>query len=388
MRSGVGAFLAGAGLTLFASALLVALRPQTVLALPVGVAMVAAAAWRLRPGGAAILAAFLVPLLLSTVLLWLPGRILARDAERSGSFTSGVLFFWHFDLVLPVLQGDGAAGRLDEGEAALVASLGEAYAAERERHVRDGDVRYRARGFNPDKLFYGKAGAMLLRHFADARAYDRFALGAFLRAVARDPSGYARKVITELRMVYRVREPTLLNPGSYVLPRRLLAESQRQIQASTWIDEWEPGRRYRNELEAALEAGPPKKLWLFGSRGLSHGFAAAVRAINALHLPLLLAGAALSMPLRRKDPARPLVSVFGASALLAFGIHAASAGTIALQLPRYVYAVAPVSLFCVAAALLLLLTRALEFAPGFRSARAGGSNGEAPHSARPAPPGS
>ncbi len=345
--------------------LLVALRPQTLLVLPACVGLVALVALRLRPGRRVAAAALALPLLLCTLGLWIPERVLAQYDPRSGRFMSGVLFFWHFDLVDDVLREDLAGGRLSPSDVGTVRDLFDAFEAEKARHAREGKW-YHFQDYNPDALYYGRAGKILDAHFGeDSEAYERFALSAFRRAVLEDPWGYLRKIGVNLANYYAWPGGRVLNARADLNVPRSVRESVTSFAPYAEEMRAHPAtRRYLDALAADAERrGHPEdpRTWVLGFKRLGKALRQVHEAIDALHVPLLLAALALlAFPAKQRDG--PLAAAVFAAAGLALAANLTSSAVHGLETMRYVFGITILSLFTEAAAALFLGVRVLGLA--------------------------
>lgn len=349
------------GLLIGSVALLGMLRPQTLLALPAA-ALLVAVLGRARCGPRAAALAVALPLTLAAVGLWIPDRILADDDPVAGRFSAGVLFFWHFHLVDDVLEADLAAGRLGPAEAALARDLLAAFEDEKARHRREGR-KYLEQGYNPDRLYYGPAGRRLWTYCAEAPdACRRFALEGFLRAVVRDPLGYAAKVLHHLATPYRWPEGVVLNHRSYFTNRFLLERSHANLRrAAPEMAPHPPSRRYLEALARVPEAPPDRegklRVWLFGHRGLGLAAGKVYALLAWLYVPLLAGALALGLATRPRWDDRPLLATTLAASGLLFAAHLTSAAVHGLEEPRYVLALSGFSLYAEFAAGLFVVVR-------------------------------
>ncbi len=372
--------LAAATLSFVSAALLAMLRPQTLLLVPAVGLFVVLSALRVRPRRRIAAAALGVPLLLCSLGLWIPERVLARDDPTAGRFMAGVLFFWHFHLVDDVLEADRRAGRLSPEEVQLLDRLEAAFAEEQARHRTEGR-RYGFQGYNPDALYYGRAGRILSEHFGTRTdAYRRFALCTFLRAIGRDPVGYAEKVGANLGRFYGWPGGTVLNHRGYYTVPRLIEHSVSSLRLyHDALRVHRPTARYLDGLEAAVAAPAPARSWLLGSERIGQAWGAVYRAIDGLYVPLLLA-ALLLLPLRSAWDDGALAAATLASAVAVFAGLLTAALAHGLETPRYVFALGVFSLFSAFTATLFVGVRALGLTvAGRRSGRRG-------RRAAPAPP--
>lgn len=355
--------LADATLLVLGAALLAALRPQTLLVLPATLGLLGVVLVRLgpKPGTAALVLA--LPLTAALLGIWIPERALASRDPLSGRFLSGVLFFWHFHLIDDVLREDLREGGLAPQREVLVRKLFDAFEAEKRRHARAGKW-YRFQGYNPDRLYYGRAGDILHAHFGeDSEAYQAFALRSFLRAVVARPLAYLEKVLVNLGNVYTWPRGRIVNHRlDFNLPRFLDITQRRMAPRRELLCAHPSGEAYLSGLALLrAELGRPEdpRSWVFGSKRIARAMEAVYHLLNRLHVPLLLATAGLLAWGSRRDERRTAAIALAALGL-AFAAHLTSATVHGLETMRYVFGVAGLSLFGVFAALLHVAVRMLR----------------------------
>ncbi len=351
-RTHPGRFVGWATLGLFAANVGALLRPQALFVVPAVGLLTLAFAWR-RGGLLRAGAAVGIPAVLAVALLWGPEIHLSRSDPVAARVAAGRFLFWHFHLAAPLIEEDLASGTLPEREASLRRDLLDAYADEQVRH-RD-DRYYPFQNYNPCALYYGEAGRILTGHFADdAEGYADFANGHFRRGVARDPLGYLGKIGNNLATYYRWPDGLVYNPRSYIKVRAMAERLGETSRANgEWLSAHAAGAAFIDE--AAALAPPVELSWVLGEPVRKRYFAyyATLGQASTVALVALLAG--LMLPARRGDAALAWGAALGAVAV--FGANLTASAIHGLETPRYVLAMAILSMFATWTGLALFAVR-------------------------------
>lgn len=143
--------------------------------------------------------AFILPIMLSFLILYLPQNIITKNEDAISTFLSAKLFFTHVKIIDKELEKDVSDQNFSKYDKEILKRLLEYHQEEYKKP----QLKHKYLGFMHNNLIYGPdcASNYLLSKLGE-KEYNKFTRYYFFRAVLKHPFDYIKKVLLEMSQFY------------------------------------------------------------------------------------------------------------------------------------------------------------------------------------------